>query len=66
MNSLEVTHYEVQRWANPWTPLADNVTGTVYLDWEGAAQRGLPGAGGERGGRAGAVVDNRPPAGGAA
>ena len=35
VNSLEVTHYEVQRWANPWTPLADNVTGTVYLDWEG-------------------------------
>ena len=37
VNSLEVTHYEVQRWANPWTPLADNVTGTVYLDMAGRA-----------------------------
>ena len=35
VNSLEVTHYEVQRWANPWTPLAGNVTGTVYLDRQG-------------------------------
>ena len=32
LHDLEVTHYQVERWANLWTPLANLVTGTVYLD----------------------------------
>ena len=32
-----VTHYEAQRWASGWMPLANRVTGTVYLDREGRA-----------------------------
>ena len=37
VNRYRVSHYEVQRWASGWTPLANRVTGTVYLDTEGRA-----------------------------
>ena len=32
---LEVTHYQVERWTGRWTPLADGVPWTWYLDLEG-------------------------------
>ena len=32
VNGLYVTRYEVQRSASPWMTLADDVTGTMYLD----------------------------------
>ena len=34
VNGFEVTHYEVQRQASPWTTLADDVGGTVYADMD--------------------------------
>ena len=35
VNDLEVTHYQVERWTGRWTPLADGVPWTWYLDLEG-------------------------------
>ena len=35
VNDLEVAHYQVERWTGRWTPLADGVPWTWYLDLEG-------------------------------
>ena len=37
VNGHAVTHYQVERWDSRWTPLADSVGGTVYLDTAGRA-----------------------------
>ena len=37
LNEHEVTHYEAQQWASPWTTVANPVAGTLYLDMEGQA-----------------------------
>ena len=37
VNKFRLSHYEVQLWVSEWTPLANRVTGTVYLDAEGRA-----------------------------
>ena len=38
LNGFDVTHYQVQRSASPWTTLNDDVKGTVYADLgDGAA-----------------------------
>ena len=38
VNGHEVTHYELQRSASPWSTLADGVEGTVYVDVAAAGQ----------------------------
>ena len=35
VHGRRVSHYEVKRSTTPWTPLVDDVTGTIYLDMEG-------------------------------
>ena len=37
VNGHAVTHYQVERWDSRWTPLADRVGGTLYLDTAGRA-----------------------------
>ena len=38
VNGHEVTHYQVQRSASPWTMLPNNPTGTIYVDMTGGGQ----------------------------
>ena len=35
VNRFAVTHYEVERWASQWTPLAGRVQGTLHFDMAG-------------------------------
>ena len=53
VNSVPVSHYEVQRETNPWVTVADDVEGTQYVDTDvnPGDTYPVPGAGGQRGGR---------------